>query len=170
MSETPSFILQQEAFDEIGRELYSFLSEGDEFIYFTGSYLGPAGENLYWAVRPDGEFEMAKGRANSLSSSGNFSLSKAVRKLRKACYIEGKGTWFGIAVTVTRDGAATAEYNYDTEFEWDTRIEPTLYVREQEMFPRDLEHQPEWFQRRLAEGQAALEEYRHDPEGYYGRK
>jgi hypothetical protein len=96
-------------------------------------------------------------------------LNLALDRLRQACYVEGKGTWFGIAVTVTRDGAATAEYNYDAEFEWNHTIEPTLYVREQEMFPRDLEHQPEWFQRRLAEGQAALEEFRRDPEGYYGR-
>lgn len=169
MSEVPSFIRQQEAFDEVGRELYGMLVDGDESIYFTGSYLGPTGENQYWAVRHDGQFEMSKGRANSLSSGGNFVLSNAIERLREACYIEGKGTWFGIAATVMPDGSATVEYNYETEPGWQSPIEPTLYVREQEMFPRDLEHQPEWFQRRLAEGQAALEEYRRDPKGYYDR-
>jgi hypothetical protein len=161
MNEVGGFLAQQEALNEMADALRELLSEGDECIYYATVRMGPYGEAVYWAVRPDGKCEMSKGRANALMVSGiGPKLSRPLDRLVDECYQEGKGTWFGLGVTVIPDGAVTAEYNYDSEPEWFDTIEPTLYVQEQEKYPRDLEHQPEWFRRRLVEGQAALEEWR----------
>ena len=159
MSEVPSFIVQQEALDEIGRSLAALLSDGDECVLFVSRWMGPFSEADFLSVRPDGRVASPLGPANDIHETGpSFDHSEAL--LRRACYQEGKGTWFGLEVKVTPDGAVTAKYNYDTEPNWELPIEPTLYVQEQEKYPRDPEHQPEWFKRRLAEGQAALDEWR----------
>ncbi len=57
---------------------------------------------------------------------------------------------------MTPEGGATAEYNYDSEPEWDVPIDPIAYVTDQEKFPRHEEHQPDWLKQRLAEGRARL--------------
>ena len=54
------------------------------------------------------------------------------------------------------DGSATAEYNYDEEPKWDVPVDPIAYVTDQDAFPRDEAHQPEWLKLKLAEGRARL--------------
>jgi hypothetical protein len=158
MSDVPGFSLQREALDEMAAALHGQLSEGDECIFYMVSWMGPFAQARCWAVRHDGRFESPLGPANSIRGPrGGF--GRAERRLREACYQEGKGTWFGLELTVTSDGEVTARYNYDADPEWTRPIEPTIYVQEQEKYPRDLEHQPEWFRRRLVEGRVALEEW-----------
>jgi hypothetical protein len=160
MSEASGFPVQQGALDVVARSLASLLSSGDERIVYSSRGMGSYGEGEVWAVRQDGEHRSPFGRANSLKGPDGDGFTLAKIRLRKACYQEGKGTWFGLEVTVAPDGAVTANYNYDTEPEWRRPIEPTLYVQEQERYPRDPEYQPEWFRQRLAEGQMALDEWR----------
>jgi hypothetical protein len=159
MSEMPSIIAQQEYVGEMAESLRALLTQRDSCILYVANWMWPYSQSKCWAVRPDGQFNCAEGSANSISSPrGNFNLVEA--RLRKACYQDGKGTWFGLKLSVAADGEVTARYNYDSEPAWTRPIEPTLYVQEQEKYPRDLEHQPEWFKRRLAEGRVALEEWR----------
>lgn len=159
MSAVPDAMGQRERLDEIGRSLAALLSDGDDCVLFILRRMGPFSEADFWAVRPDGRFISPLGPANDIHKTSP-SLQLSVAQLRKACHQEGKGTWFGLEVKVTPDGAVTAECNYDTEPNWELPIEPTLYVQEQEKYPRDPEHQPEWFKRRLIEGQVALDEWR----------
>jgi hypothetical protein len=159
MSEMPPMLIQMEAFDEIAHALRELLSDEDECIYYVARWMGPYGETDFWAVRSRGKFDTPRGVADSIKGPGG-DFGSAEIKLRRACYQEGKGTWFGLEMTVLPSGEVTAEYNYTSEPEWEDPIDPTIYVQEQEEFPRDLEHQPEWFKRRLVEGRVALEEWR----------
>jgi hypothetical protein len=160
MNDAGGFFAQQDALREMADALRGLLSEGDECIYYTAVRMGPYNESMYWAVRPDGKYEMSKGRANALMVSAiRIKLSRPLYRLVDACYRDGKGTWFGLGVTVTPDGAVTAEYNYTTEPEWRDPITPTFHLREQEKYPRDEAHQPGWFKRRLVEA-AAIEDGR----------
>lgn len=160
MGEIPSLLVQQGAFDEMASVLFGLFSDGDERIVYVSRGMGPYGEADFWAVRPDGAHISPFGRANSLEGPDEDGFDFAEIRLRKACYQEGRGTWFGLELTVTPEGSATAKYNYSEEPEWDRPIEPTLYVQEQEKYPRDPEYQPEWFKKRLVEGQAVLDAWR----------
>jgi hypothetical protein len=159
MSEVPNFIAQQQILDETALVLCELIETGDEAIVFAANCMGPFSQVKTWAVRPGGATLSPAGPAEVIGSPGG-AFGLAVMRLRNVCYEEGKGTWFGLELKVTPDGAVTAKYNYDTEPVWTRPIEPTIYVQEQEEFPRDLEHQPEWFRRRLVEGRVALEEWR----------
>jgi hypothetical protein len=106
------------------------------------------------AYNPDGRFPSPDGPFND--ASGSFELSDAMERLREASYREGSATWFGVRVTVTASGSATAEYNYDDEPRWFAPVDPVVYVRDQEKFPRDEDKQPEWLKQRLAEGRARI--------------
>lgn len=47
------------------------------------------------------------------------------------------------------------DVDYDNEPDWKIPVVPATYAEEQEQFPRDLEHQPEWYQQKLREAAAA---------------
>lgn len=63
--------------------------------------------------------------------------------LRKAMYKPGTGTWYNARFKVTPDGFLDSEFDYDTPpFPGEEVSE--LLVQDQERFPRDQEHLPDW--------------------------
>lgn len=156
MSESQGLLAQQEAFDRIGSELFRLLVEGDERIVCSASSTAPTSLVETFRYRVDGRLEDPDGRGESERTP--VAVIVALKALRRACYVPENGTWFGVRITVTPDGRATAEYNYDLEPEWDVPIDPIAYVTDQEKFPRDEDCQPEWLKQKLAEGRARLAE------------
>ncbi|MEP6478866.1 MAG: hypothetical protein ABJB03_05710 [Rhodoglobus sp.] len=150
MSENAGLIAEQEAFNELGMSLHRLLSDGDERIEYLATVLSPVTYERMRAYNPSGRFESPGGRFNSVDYP--YAVSKALRALRAASYRDGVGTWFSARLQVTAAGAATAEYNYDDEPEWDAPVDSIAYVTDQEKFPRDEDKQPDWLKRKLAEG------------------
>ncbi|SMG29122.1 hypothetical protein [Agreia pratensis] len=154
MSDETGLYAQKEAFNEVGVLLYRLLGDGDTRIQYVATLLAPVTYEYVDAYNPAGKLESPDGKFRSVRVSTE--LSKALAELRAASYREGAGTWFSIKITVTAAGAATAEYNYDEEPEWDAPVDSVAYVADQEKFPRDVDKQPEWLKQKLAEGRAAL--------------
>jgi hypothetical protein len=154
MSEQDGLVGEREAFNELGVLLYRLLGPGDDRLEFVASVTAVTNEQHIRAYNPDGKFPSGNGPFND--ARGSYELSKAMKRLREASYREGSGTWFGVHVTVTASGSATAEYNYDDEPQWDAPVDPLVYVRDQEKFPRAEDKQPEWLKQRLAEGRARI--------------
>lgn len=157
MPEPGELRAQQEAFERAGAELHKLMPAGDSRIVYLESSTAPVADSKARAYNPGGKLELPDGRANPVRID-SWEFFRAIKDLRAACYIPGKGTWFGVKITVTPDGRATAEYNYDREPEWDVPVDPIAYVTDQEKFPRDEECQPDWLKQRLAEGRARLAE------------
>lgn len=78
-------------------------------------------------------------------------------ELRSVMYRPGTGTWFTFTVDITPGGQAKSTFDYDNEPDI-PEADPTVYLNEQEKFPRDPEHQPEWYVERLTEGKRLLAE------------
>ncbi|MFZ4842302.1 hypothetical protein [Mycetocola saprophilus] len=148
-------LVESQTFNDLGRELYKLLGPGDTQLEYSVNMLRGTGQSTTRVFTPQGDFERGGERFRSTGTS--VPVLKATRALRQACYREGTGTWFSATITVTAQGAANAEYNYDNEPNWDTPIDPAAYVEDQEFFPRDLSAQPQWLRQRLAEGQARIE-------------
>jgi hypothetical protein len=81
-------------------------------------------------------------------------MDEAFWELRGALYQEGKGAWYSAEAVVTRDGRITIDVDYDSEPQWFRPVVPLTYVEDLEMFPRDLEHQPEWLREKIREAGA----------------
>ena len=71
----------------------------------------------------------------------------AARRLRQTMYVEGKGTWLSMTLTITPAGDGwEATYNYYDKPAWELGGPGAdSYVEELFLFPRDDEHIPDWF-------------------------
>ncbi|WP_422935443.1 hypothetical protein [Sinomonas sp. P47F7] len=155
MSEMRGLLAEKEAFNDLSVALYGMLAEGDDRIEYRASMTVPVHFTQTFAYNPFGRYEAPDGKANSPLETSD--VRDALKMLRKASYRTDAGTWFSLRIIVTSDGAATAEYNYDKEPNFGLGgIDPVAYVADQEAFPRDEGHQPDWLKQRLAEGRAGL--------------
>lgn len=154
MSEQVGLAAERDAFNELAVLLYGLMGPGDDRVEFLATATAVTYEQQIRAYNPEGRFPSPNGQFND--ASGSFELSDAMERLREASYREGSGTWFGVHVTVTASGSATAAYNYDEEPQWDAPVGPVVYVMDQEKFPRDEDKQPEWLKQKLAEGRARI--------------
>ncbi|MFZ4842310.1 hypothetical protein [Mycetocola saprophilus] len=145
---------ESSAFNDLGRALYRLLSAGDTRAEYSLSLIRGTGYSVIRVFTPNGEFERGGERYTTVSSS--LDLVTAARNLRAACYRAGTGTWFSAVFTVTSQGAATAEYNYDEEPDWGAPIDAALYANDQDIFPRDETAQPDWLKQKIAEGRAQI--------------
>lgn len=58
-----------------------------------------------------------------------------------------------MTLTVDGDGRLETEFNYDEEADWgDVPPSASAYVADQQRFPRDDAHQPQWLKQRPIEG------------------
>ena len=80
--------------------------------------------------------------------------TRVLKELRAAMAEPGKGAWFTAVAQLTADGRMTWDFDYDHEPEWFTPASPLHYLQEQEEFPRDAEHTPDWMRERLAQAEA----------------
>jgi hypothetical protein len=67
-------------------------------------------------------------------------------RLRVGMYREGLGTWFSAFFRISPPDTYEIFYNRDNEPPWDAPA--SSFVQEQELFPRDSEHMPDWFSAR----------------------
>jgi hypothetical protein len=71
-------------------------------------------------------------------------------ELRRAMYVPGAGTWFGVEVHVTPGLRTATRFAYDTEPGWDLPPDDDAYVDDLAMFPRDERNQPGWLREKVA--------------------
>ncbi|MBF4636302.1 hypothetical protein ITJ38_17975 [Agreia pratensis] len=154
MDDNTGLLAEKDLFNSVGRQLYGLLFAGDTRIEYLSTRLTSVTFERVRAYCPTGSLHSPEGNFRSVRRPRE--LGQALGGLRAACYREGSGTWFSVRFVVTATGAATAEYNYDEEPEWDAPVDSVAYVADQEKFPRDVDKQPEWLKQKLAEGRAAL--------------
>ncbi|MER5393062.1 hypothetical protein [Saccharopolyspora sp. NPDC002686] len=69
-------------------------------------------------------------------------------RLRVGMYQEGIGTWYTSMFRISPPDTYEVLYNRDNEPPWNPPAE--AFAKEQELFPRDEQHMPDWFRQRLA--------------------
>lgn len=143
---------ERDAFHAVAAGLLRLMQDGDSRIVYLASMTAPVTYQRVRAFNPDGRHTAAEGPFRSVRIPSE--LSAGLGRLRTASSRTSTGTWFSVRITVNADGSATAVYNHDEEPEWDVPVDPIVYVTDQEKFPRDESHQPEWLKQRLAEGRA----------------
>lgn len=65
-------------------------------------------------------------------------------ELKEAMYRPDTGTWLSVRISISADGSADVDYNYDEPPAWGMEVEPGLYGEELERFPRSPENIPDW--------------------------
>jgi hypothetical protein len=130
----------------IGRALVAEAPSGWERLEMTCWQAARTGGSRKWATFPDGSTTWIRGV--------DMDFHDAVRELRRALYREGRGTWYTAEAVITRDGRIVFAFDVDGEPQWDAPVVPSTYVEDLKMFPRDLEHQPEWLREKVREAGA----------------
>lgn len=149
MAESGGLLEQKEALDDLYALLHAQVGPGDtELQLRVVAITVVTGTIRVLAFNPQGRYETAEGRANSPHLP--LEVHGLLKRLRSAMYREGAGTWFSARISVTPGGSATAEFDYDSEPQWDVELAPRDYVADLARFPRDADHMPAWLTARLA--------------------
>lgn len=100
------------------------------------------------SIQRDGVEEVARSSFSAMDLCGD---------LREEMYQPGLGAWFSFTLEIAADGRVTTLFDYDNE-PVISSADAENFVFEQKHFPRDEEHQPEWYRARLAEGERLIAE------------
>lgn len=84
----------------------------------------------------------------------DLDLVEAVETIRQQLAQPGTGAWFSATFRFERSGKLTMDADYDHEPAWEMSPVPETYAEEQELFPRDIDHQPDWYQHKLRQAAA----------------
>ena len=144
MVESGNPMLEYEAFQRVGKLLFSLPSPDDDSVELIVSMLGNVALANIFAYGDNGQNQTLKGfRVTD-------EMWDAIVELRRTHYREGSGTWFSAKIVIDLDGS-TASYNYDEEpIFGDTPIDSSEYAIDQELYPRIESKQPDWLKNKLA--------------------
>lgn len=143
MPDETGLLAERDAIESLARLVHGAIPEGFSTGILRVSSLAPT-SLLSLEVRDEA------GRKDSVRTRGPFAAQ--AEALRALMYRPEVGTWFSFEMTVTTSGSVTTRFNFDDEPEWDVPVDPVAYLVDQEKFPRDEAHQPDWLRARLAEG------------------
>ena len=96
----------------------------------------------------------ADGRKSFPNPQG-FALEDAIDNIRTRLYQTGRGAWFSAVFRLEPNGRFTADFDYDSEPPWDIPVVDATYLEEQQLFPRDEQHQPDWYRQKLDRASSA---------------
>ncbi|WP_406638280.1 hypothetical protein [Amycolatopsis sp. WGS_07] len=131
---------QDQLLNEIATALAAAAPEGWQRIVFDFMTLGRHA-NLACGAR------MADGSTQQVSVARE--LSKPLAQLRRGKYVQGRGTWYTLSLTIDPPLTYQASFNEDDEPAFHTPPRPEDYALDQERYPRDEDYLPLWFSARL---------------------
>jgi len=110
---------------------------------------------MLFGAHGSGSFEIVDAQGNSRKGRDRiaFNLSD---ELKRVMFVPGKGSWFSMVLTVRNSGSMEADFDYGTNPRLKNRffsVSASGANNEQNKFPRDLEHQPQWYRELLTEYQ-----------------
>lgn len=141
---------QQQAFRELGMQLFRLLQPGDDAVTYSAASVAGGMNVALRVVAAAGDHDGPEGRFRELAASDD--LVAATARLRRACALPDKGTWFTARIVVTSDASASADYEWDEE----PRIavdDPEDWLIDSETFPRSPDNTPAWLAARIGEGE-----------------
>jgi len=134
----PPLQAQAEIITEMSRSLLSDVAGDWDHAVYTSAELGGQGSSSLEVVGMDGN-----------STCVRFRMSSALPEaLRRVMFVEGRGSWFSMRLTVRSGGSVEASFDYESRPEFDSKmlgVTPYWVGREQRDFPRDKAHQPPWY-------------------------
>lgn len=142
--------IEYEAFQKVGKLLFSLPSPDDNRVELTVAIVGTLGLVSIFSYNENntGQFERPNGRANSLLCTDE--MWDALIELRRAHHREGLGTWFSATIELDLIGT-TMSYNYEKEPDFgDAVVNSSEYVTDQELYPRNEANQPDWLKEKLS--------------------
>jgi hypothetical protein len=77
-------------------------------------------------------------------------IIEAMAELRRLLYRPDEGAWFSMRLSAKPETYSVA-YDYHHEPPWDPPLDPEMYLRDFEAYPRDLIHRPFWLLDKLRE-------------------
>ncbi|MFI6346050.1 hypothetical protein [Streptomyces sp. NPDC050560] len=74
------------------------------------------------------------------------------QRLRDGMYREGEGTWFSVRYLVRASGRFEVDYDWTNRPDFADFPPADQFAAEQERFPREEAHMPDWFRQQLRAG------------------
>jgi len=145
-ADIPPMMAQSQILTEMAQDMIESITGEWDHATYTSIRLDLVGSGWFEIVTPDGNTRRGKA----------WKCSDLSDELKRVMFVPGKGTWFSMVLTVRNGSSMEAEFDYETNPELKSRfmtISPGLVNGEQERFPRDLEHQPQWYRELLNEYQ-----------------
>ena len=146
----PEIRVQSEILGEISQDLRGSI---------TGSWVDATFTVLLYGGQETAQLKIVD-EDNNIRFGRFQTASDLARSLKHVMFVEGHGSWFTMVLTIHNDGAVNADFDYETQPELDSPVmgvNPYWTAREQQDFPRDRAHQPDWYAELLDEFVAAAE-------------
>lgn len=128
----------------IGLALLDIAPPGWYLIDLRGSMTVDTQQLELVAVMQDG----SEAATAELPENVHRQIIEAMTELRRMMYRPDAGTWFSMRLAANADSYSVA-YDYYHEPPWDPPLDPDMYLRDYEAFPRAPMHLPEWLWARL---------------------
>lgn len=78
-------------------------------------------------------------------------VRRPLNELRDGMYLQGKGTWFTVRITVSRPGRYEVDYNYDDEPGFVPQVVPATFDADLKHYPRSQDNIPDWLRDMVAQ-------------------
>ena len=131
---------REEILQTIARLLPASVLDAWEEIHLTYTAVVDASTLVCTVVRIDD---------STLRINPSYKVVRLLPELRAGMYQRGRGTWFTMRFMVEQSGQHRVEFDYDTEPEFDFKLQSGAYISDLAQFPRDAAFTPPWLRERL---------------------
>ncbi|MCW2946798.1 MAG: hypothetical protein JWR24_3515 [Actinoallomurus sp.] len=132
----------------IGLALIEIAPPGWYLVDLRGSMTAETQQLRLAVVLEDGR----EAAASELDADVQRRIIEAMAELRQMHFRPESGTWFSMRLSAKHDSYSVA-YDFYHEPPWEPPLEPAMYLRDYETFPRDIMHLPIWLRDKLREAQ-----------------
>jgi len=137
-ADMPPLQAQAGIINEMARSMLAAISGDWDHATYTAVRFGGQGSGWFDIVNPDGSSRLGRGRT----------VLDLSTDLKRVMFVEGRGSWFSMTLTLRNGGSVEAHFDYESRPEFDSNllgVTPYWVSREQRDFPRDKAHQPPWY-------------------------
>ena len=139
-------VAQNELLDRMTRTIVDALSPGWREVAIDYRVVGKNIDAAVGVLDPDGIYQLWDPPADAW---------RMFQRLRGGMYQDGEGTWFSARLIIEPPSRFTVQYNWLNEPDFQPYPALEEFLLEEERFPRERVHMPDWYRRRLEAAKGA---------------
>ncbi|MFI6575786.1 hypothetical protein ACIBFB_08285 [Nocardiopsis sp. NPDC050513] len=139
---TPGPLEQDDLIQVIGRAIATAVTDGWRQLTYRTRVVGSLVDDVLAVQGVDGEI-----RPTPVPEG----VAEPLTRLKRACYLEGRGTWLTMVLSIHQSGRFDVDFDHDSDPRLTRPHNAYAYAQELSRYPRTEEHVPAWLRARLDE-------------------